>query len=148
MTNCGSAYSYTGCCVREVPATLDTRSAFYTWDLYTGVRYMQSGVLMMCDVIAYLQNIVFVADSTELISGTAVPMLYAPNELPKLPDGNGDGGAGEGEGVRESKLWIVGVAAANHCYYCRVGACSRAVAEEVLWFARESFAVSSASTPS
>ena len=38
-----------------------------------------------------------------------MPMLYAPNELPKPLDGNGDGGAGEESG---SKLWILGVVAA------------------------------------
>ena len=48
-----------------------------------------------------------------------------------------------------SKLWIVGVAAAIIIVIIAVlGACSRAVVEEVLWFARESFAVSSASASS
>ena len=46
--------------------------AFYTWDLYTGVRYMQSGTL--CNgKIAYMENIVVVADRTQLLSGTAHP---------------------------------------------------------------------------
>ena len=37
VTTCGSAYSYMGV------AYAKCGDAFYTWDLYTGVRYMQSG---------------------------------------------------------------------------------------------------------
>ena len=102
VTSCVSAYSYMGV------AYAKCGDAFYSWDLYTGVRYMQSGTLSS-GKIAYTQNIIVVADNTELISGTAMPMLYAPNELPKPLDGNGDGGAGEESG---SKLWILGVVAA------------------------------------
>ena len=86
--------------------------AFYTWDLYTGVRYMQSGTL--CNgKIAYMENIVVVADRTQLLSGTAHPMLYAPNELPKLPDGNGDGSAGGEQAVDCGSC-----CSHHHRYYC------------------------------
>ena len=49
VTSCGSAYSYMGV------AYAKCGDAYYTWDLYTGVRYMRSGTLSS-GKIAYTQK--------------------------------------------------------------------------------------------